>query len=105
MSIGAPYRFDINVEDYNTTVMSGNLTLTLEDADTMVLDPGGSARNVTLPTDAMGARVTIVNAADGDENINVLNPGLTSTIGVVGQNEVGVFWCDGDDWHHITGVA
>jgi hypothetical protein len=106
MSIGAPYRNDINVEEYNTTVMAADLTLQLEDADVMVLDPGGvQPRNVTLPTAAMGAKVTIVNSADANENLTVLDPGGGSTNGIVGQNEIGVFFSDGTGWHHLTGVA
>ena len=102
MSIGAPYRHDNNVEEYTTTVMDGNLTLKLEDADIMHLD-GDGTRNVTLPALAMGAKVTIVNS--GGEQLTVLNPGLTTTNGVVTTLEVGVFYCDGTTWNHMTGVA
>ena len=53
----------------------------------------------------MGAKVTIVNAAGAAEDITVRLTGAGATVGVVGQNEVGVFYCDGTTWHHMTGVA
>jgi len=104
MSIGAPSRNDFNVEEYTTTPMAADLVLQLEDADTMVLDPT-EARNVDLPPVVMGAKVTIVNAAGAAEDITVRLTGAGATVGVVGQNEVGVFYCDGTTWHHMTGVA
>ncbi len=105
MSIGSPYRGDLNVAEHSTSVMTGNVTLQLEDADVMVMNTDGTARNVTLPALAKGAQVTIINTSSGAVNITVLNPGVTVVNGVVGQNEIGVFYCDGTTWNHMTGVA
>ena len=103
MSIGAPYRHDSNIEEYSTTVMTGNLSLKYEDADKMYLD-GDGARNVVLPNPvgAPGAQVTIVNT--GGETLTVQDVDASTTNEVIATLEVGVFNSDGVAWHGVTGV-
>lgn len=62
-----------------------------------VLDPGGSARDVTLPTGFKGRKITIVNAADAAEALTIKDS-EGSTIATAGQNEVAVCHHDGSAW-------
>ena len=59
MSIGAPTYRDSNIE-----TLSGGKTLTVGDAWSQTLDPGGAGRTVVLPAEAKGLEVYISNAAD-----------------------------------------
>jgi hypothetical protein len=79
--------------------LTGNIALDATYPVTLKLDPGGSARDVTLDAvaSAEGLVRTIVNGADGAENLVCKNVG-GSTIGTVNQNELGVFYCDGSTW-------
>lgn len=75
--------------------------LTLDDTypNGLKLDPGGSARDITLPAVASneGVEYVIVNAADAAENLVVKNAG-GDTIGTINQNESGRFYCNGSAW-------
>ena len=64
----------------------------------LFLDPGGSGREVRLPAEAKGLWFTIVNTADAAEALTVKEDSGTTTIGTIGQNEVGQFFCDGTTW-------
>lgn len=79
--------------------LTGNIALDATYPLTLKLDPGGSARDVTLDAvaSAEGLVRTIVNGADAAENLVCKNVG-GSTIGTVNQNELGVFYCDGSTW-------
>lgn len=79
--------------------LTGNIALDATYPRTLKLDPGGSARDVTLDAvaTAEGLVRTIVNGADAAENLVCKNVG-GSTIGTVNQNELGVFYCDGSTW-------
>ncbi len=79
--------------------LTGNDTLTVTSTYYQKLDPGGSARDVTLPAvaDSTNLDFMIVNAADAAENLVVKNAG-GSTIGTINQNEAGIFSCDGSSW-------
>lgn len=100
MSIGAPYRNDIDVETLGT--MTGDATLTMEDADTIHADGGGSVRDITLPAVAMGAKVVIVNT--GGEALTVNDPDGVTANEVVDTNEVGTFFCNGTVWLGTTAI-
>lgn len=85
-----------------TETLAADLTLTIDDPPLLFLDPGGSGRNVDLPSEATsdGLRFTLVNTADAAEIITVrdsggsgLTPAITPT-----QNETAVLWCDGTTW-------
>ena len=70
---------------------------TIADADAMILkmDPGGSARDVTLPAEAdvspAGRLYWIINAADAAENLVIKDDG-GSTIATANQNESAVVY-------------
>lgn len=73
------------------------------------LDPGGAGREINLPpvADSKGLFFIIVNTADAAENLTVedsASAALTPAA-VVGQNEIGLFFCDGVRWQGFTGVA
>jgi len=79
--------------------LAGNVALDATYPRMLKLDPGGSARDVTLDAVATadGLVRVIVNGADAAENLVCKNVG-GSTIGTVNQNELGVFYCDGSTW-------
>lgn len=68
-------------------------------ANVLKLDPGGSARDVTLPDVAVynGVSYRIVNAADAAENLVIKNAG-GDTIATVNQNEQAEVFSDGTSW-------
>jgi hypothetical protein len=86
--------------------LTGNLTLTPAYPSILKLDPGGSARDVTLEAEADcdGALRWIVNGADAAENLVVKNDG-GSTIVTINQNESAAVYCDGTSWTLIAVLA
>jgi hypothetical protein len=77
-------------------VLSGGLTLTAGDAEYQRIDPGGSARVVTLPAASgiPGATFHFSNFADAAENIDV------GGIVTINQNEAVRIVSDGTNWLH-----
>jgi hypothetical protein len=71
----------------------------------MFLDPGGAGRTVNLPAEFKGGFLVIVNTADAAENLTVKDDTSVTTIGTVGQAEIGFFFCDGTTWFCVVGVA
>lgn len=94
----APKRLPV-VDGLNVETLTGNLVLNLSDPSMQKLDPGGSARDVTLPAEAgaEGRQFRIVNAADAAENL-VVKSDAPATIGTISQNEEAIFYCDGVSW-------
>lgn len=91
--------------------LTGNITLDDTYPGILKLDPGGSARDVTLEgaaaTDGAsdGLLRWIVNAADAAENL-VVKDGAASTIATINQNESAVVFHDADDgWILVAIVA
>lgn len=86
--------------------LTGNVTLTRKSAQWLKLDPGGGARDVTLPTAEDGLFFWIVNAADAAENLVIKNA-AGSTIATVNQNEEAVILCDASGWylHRVATIA
>lgn len=82
--------------------LSAALTLVTTDKFVQHIDPGGAARNVTLPAIASsnGLSYLIINAADAAEALTIRNPTPT-TIGVIGQNQAGLVSCDGTTWRFV----
>jgi len=80
----------------NTETLTDAKTLVASDARIQNLDPGGSARNVTLPAPAgwAGDTFLIVNAADAAEIITVKNSAGT-TLCTPTQSEYALCWSDG----------
>lgn len=74
---------------FDSSTATGNVTLTKLSGQLQKIDPGGSARDVTLPavtpTDS-GYFFEICNAADAAENLVVKNA-AGSTIVTINQNE------------------
>ncbi|QDT41070.1 hypothetical protein Pan241w_11290 [Gimesia alba] len=89
----------------NVETLTANKTLTVDDARVQVLDPGGAARDVTLPAEALsyGDSFIIDNTADAAEAITVKDDS-PATVGTVSQNEVGIFFCDGTTWRMLQGA-
>lgn len=80
--------------------LAANLTIDGDiAANVLKLDPGGSARDVTLPAVDVysGVMYRIVNAADAAENLVIKNAG-GDTIATVNQNEQAEVFSDGTDW-------
>lgn len=90
----------------NTEALAATKVLQTDDVGVHWLDPDGAGRNVDLPAeaDSAGLEFVVINTADAAENLTVRDDGGT-TIGVVGQNEMGMFFCNGTSWRHFTGVA
>ena len=82
-----------------TVTLAGNLTLTKKSSVMQYLDPGGSGRDITLPAeaDSDGLAFFIVNTADNAEDLTVKDD-TPATVGVIGQNEIGILLCDGTTW-------
>jgi hypothetical protein len=92
-----------------TQALGADITLTANHPTLLFLDPGGSARNLTLPAeaDADGMMFIVVNTADAAEVISVLDdaaatltPDITFT-----QNEIALLFCDGTSWRGAVLVA
>ena len=82
--------------------LAANLTLTAGYTNFLRIDPGGSARDVTLPAEATseGMAFRILNTADAAENLVVKDDG-GSTIVTISQNEAAWVVCDGTSWNHM----
>lgn len=89
----------------NTETLAANKTLIVSDPVHQRLDPGGSARDVTLPAeaDSLDLRFEILNTADAAEDLTVKNDG-GGTIVTISQNEKATVVFDGTDWVHM-GIA
>ena len=93
---------DATSTGYNVETLSGAKTLTLGDAKYQKLDPGGSARDVNLPAEAIskGLDYYIMNDADAAETITVKSDG-GDTIVAIPQNEAAIVVCNGTTWIHV----
>lgn len=82
--------------------LAANLTLTDEHTNFLRIDPGGSARDVTLPAEATseGAAFRILNTADAAENL-VVKDDAGATVVTISQNEAAWVVCDGTSWNHM----
>ncbi len=80
-----------NVSQPGQITLTGNLTVSFATYNGNVLrfDPGGAARDVTLPDPANfeGMELRILNAADAAETITIKNAAGT-TLGTCEQNRV-----------------
>ena len=92
---------NVNAVGHNVETLAANKTLTGSDATFQHLDPGGSARDVTLPAEATstGRAFRILNTADAAENLVVKDDGA-STVVTISQNEAAWVVCDGTSWEH-----
>ena len=92
MSIGIP-----RIKDANTETLDGNATLTAASAYHQNLDPGGSAREVDMPsgTGTQGGECMITNAADAAEAITVKQSDSSTTVIAIGAGESALLVCNG----------
>lgn len=87
----------------NTETLSANKTLTDRDAPIQFLDPGGAARDVTLPAEGNGNHPFIIsNRADAAETITVKND-AAATIVEIAQDETKAVYPDGTNWAALSG--
>ena len=87
---------------FGVLTLTGNYTLLIKDGACLRIDPGGSARDVTLEEDYQrdGMCVEITNIADAAENLVVKDPGGT-TIVTISQNEKAKIAYTGSAWVHF----
>jgi hypothetical protein len=88
--------------------LGANRTITLAEIERyngFAFDPGGSARDVTLPAVAAckGVIIFISNQADAAEVLTVKNSG-GSAIVTPTQAEAALLWCDGVTWYGLVGA-
>jgi hypothetical protein len=81
---------------YKALTLSGALTLTDAYPSMLGLDPGGSARDVTLDA-PVGQYRLIVNKADGAENLVIKNA-AAATIATANQNDTVLLYGDPAGW-------
>ena len=84
---------------FEELTLTGALILDATSANFLRIDPGGSARNVTLPAEesSEGLFFRIYNIADASEALTVKNDG-GDTIETFAQAEHGLVGCDGTAW-------
>lgn len=90
MSIGIP-----RIRDANTETMGGTVVLTAASAYHQNLDPGGSARELDLPsgTGTQGGEVMITNT--GGEVITVKQSDSSTTLITLAAGESALLLCNG----------
>lgn len=88
---------------FHAATLTGNVTLDATYPEICKLDPGGSARDVTLDSESLtkGLYRRIVNAADAAENL-VVKDADGNTIGTINQNEQGEFVNEDGAWTLIA---
>jgi hypothetical protein len=91
---------------FRSATLTGAETLTKLSAQVQKLDPGGAARNVTLPTvsvDDDGYFFLVANAADAAENLVVLDA-AAATIVTINQSEASIVYVDSAGAWQTVGV-
>lgn len=90
----------LRVASYVAT-LGGDLTIGDNFPPILILDPGGVARNLTLPTaaDAKFVVFEIRNTADAAENL-VVKDGV-ATVATIGQGQTGRVYSDGSSWYSL----
>lgn len=101
--------FKFNFPAGSTETLSAARTITaveLSKYNGFAFDPGGTARDVTLPAEAAakGALICISNEANAAEIITVKNDNGDS-ICTPTQNEAALLWCDGTAWFGLVGAT
>lgn len=93
--------------DVNVETLSGNKTMTSDEADVHFLDPGGSARDVLLPAEQeMAGRVLfLINTADMAEALTVKDDASGTTVASIAQNEQATIICSGTAWRASVGTS
>jgi len=81
--------------------LSDDLTLDTTYGNLMTLDPGGSARDVTLPAAINGGWYFIANSADAAETITVKDSS-GSTVATVAQNRAVIVSSNASGWSQVV---
>ena len=89
----------------NVETLAANKTLSPADARIQVLDPGGAARDVVLPPEAVSTGVDFLvhNAADAAEVLTIKDD-AGATVCTPTQNESAWLFCDGTSWRGLVGA-
>lgn len=95
----------LRMASQTVSLAADNYQIDIDQPPVLWIDPNGS-KDVLLPAEANSkfAVFVIINTADAAENLTVKEDSDTTTITVVGQNEIGVYFCDGVSWRGFTGV-
>lgn len=93
----------------HSATLTGTLALDLTYPNLLKLDPGGSARDVTLPpaADFSGGVYAIVNAADAAETITLKEHADDggSTVGTIEQNRAVLVAVESGAWVFVAKVT
>lgn len=92
----------IEKDSVGNIVATDDMVLTDQYRKYLRIDPGGSARNVDLPAEAIsnGLAFVILNTADAAENL-VVRDDAGATVVTISQNERAMVVCDGETWYHM----
>lgn len=95
----------VEKDSIGVVTLSDDMVLTAQYRRYLKVDPGGAARDVTLPAEATsnGLAFEITNAADAAEALTVKDDS-GATIVTIAQNEKAEVHCDGSAWYH-TGIV
>lgn len=86
----------------NRETLSGNKTIAATDPQFQFLNPGGSARDVTLPSAATDMIFVVKNTGTLGNNLTVKDSGGTAITGGVIANGISMGFCyDGTAWQTI----
>ena len=90
---------------YSVLTLSGNHTLTNQDAQFLSIDPNGSHRDIIMPNEAasQGSFFFIFNPS-GSHNLNIKDSsgGALSPAGQIGTEKQFFVVCDGTAWQVIS---
>jgi len=88
---------------HNEETLSGTKTLTPQDAQFQLLDPNGG-NTAVLPAEeaSQGLWFVLKNTAGAAENLTVDNDN-GDEIDVLGEDQFGIFVCDGSSWVSAVG--
>ena len=92
---------------FEEKTLAANLILDNTSANYLRIDPGGSARDVTLPAEESsdGLFFHVLNIGTGSENL-VFKNDAAAPIETVQPNEIFLLGCDGVNWKaYIPGMS
>lgn len=99
MAVDKQFVQALAAQEPDYTIATGNLTLEVGCANDQIIDPGGAARDVTLPSATLspGKFINVYNHADAAEAITVKNT-AGDTVGTVAQNRMQRFAVKNGTW-------
>jgi len=93
-----------NIDNTAIRTMAGDETWTDLYKQVQSLDPGGAARTVTLPAEAIseGIYFEVSNNADAIESLTIQDDTTVPvTIHTLARQKRAVLYCDGTTWHVV----